>query len=57
MESFRLGGHFPVLLAYKRRTVLTIYNGSLVVYGLKLTLLVVMISFVYVNPLYYSVFG
>lgn len=57
MESFRLGGHFSVLLAYKRRTVLTIYNGSLVVYGLKLTLLVVMISFVYVNPLYYSVFG
>ena len=57
MESLLLGGHFPVLLASKRRTVLTIYNGSLVVYGLKLTLLVVMTFFMYVNPLYYSVFG
>lgn len=51
MESFRLGRHFPMLLAYKRRTVLTIYNGSLVVYGLKRILLVVMTFFMHVNPL------
>jgi len=43
MESSLLGGHFRMLLAYKRRTFQTIYNGSLVVYGL--------------NPLYYGVFG
>lgn len=57
MESFLLGGHFPVLLACKRKTVPTTDNGSLVVYGLKLTLLLVMTFFMYVNPLYYSVFG
>jgi hypothetical protein len=57
MESFLLGGHFPLLFAYKRRIVLTIYNGNLVVYRFKLALLVVMTFFMNVNLQYYSVVG